>query len=148
MLKIREIAYQSTDYAAELELRNNILRIPLGMNLMDENLEKEQFDFHLGAFENHVLIGVLVLSSVNDFTLKMRQVAIDSRFQGNGIGQKLVHFSEHFASEKGFTKMVLHARKTAIPFYLKLGYQLIDNEFFEVGIPHQKMNKNLVVTQN
>ncbi len=147
MLEIREIAYQSTEYLTELDLRNRVLRLPMGLNLMEENLEKEQSDVHFGAFENNKLKGVLVLTPLNNSTLKMRQVAIDFDFQGKGVGQELVRFSEKFATESGFGEMCLHARKTAVAFYLKLGYQLIGDEFVEIGIPHIKMNKILVAFQ-
>jgi predicted GNAT family N-acyltransferase len=39
--------------------------------------------------------------------------------------------------------MVLHARETAVPFYLKLGYEVVGGQFEEVGIPHFKMEKKL-----
>jgi predicted GNAT family N-acyltransferase len=37
----------------------------------------------------------------------------------------------------------LHARETAVPFYLNLKYLAIGNQFFEVDIPHFKMTKEL-----
>ncbi|NOZ36403.1 MAG: GNAT family N-acetyltransferase [Chlorobi bacterium] len=40
-------------------------------------------------------------------------------------------------------KIVLHARKTAVSFYLKLNYKIISEQFYEVGIPHFKMRKML-----
>jgi len=39
--------------------------------------------------------------------------------------------------------MVLHAREAAIPFYLRLGYELEGEPFTEVGIPHRRMVKLL-----
>jgi predicted GNAT family N-acyltransferase len=37
----------------------------------------------------------------------------------------------------------MHARKTAVGFYEKLGYKRIGNEFLEVTIPHYAMEKAL-----
>jgi predicted GNAT family N-acyltransferase len=37
----------------------------------------------------------------------------------------------------------MHARKTAMGFYEKLGYEKIGDEFTEVTIPHYKMEKRL-----
>jgi len=37
--------------------------------------------------------------------------------------------------------MVLNARKTAVGFYEKLGYEKIGEEFPEINIPHYKMRK-------
>lgn len=56
-LQIRMIDYHSKDYSREQLLRNRVLRIPLGMSLYDENLEKEKDDVHIGAFANKQQIG-------------------------------------------------------------------------------------------
>ena len=53
---IREIVYNSEDYRHELELRDKILRKPLGLSLYDDNIEKESNDVHIGAFINHTLV--------------------------------------------------------------------------------------------
>jgi predicted GNAT family N-acyltransferase len=37
----------------------------------------------------------------------------------------------------------MHARKTAVVFYEKLGYTSTGNEFTEVSIPHFVMEKRL-----
>jgi len=73
----------------------------------------------------------------------MRQVATATQWQGKGIGQELVHFSECFAKEKGYERMELHARIAAVPFYEKMQYQKEGGIFEEVSIPHQKMYKVL-----
>jgi predicted GNAT family N-acyltransferase len=39
--------------------------------------------------------------------------------------------------------MILHARATAVPFYLRLGYTVVGEPFEEVGIPHRGMEKAL-----
>jgi predicted GNAT family N-acyltransferase len=39
--------------------------------------------------------------------------------------------------------MTLHARDTAVPFYLNLGYACVGEPFTEVGIGHQEMEKAL-----
>ena len=55
----------------------------------------------------------------------------------------MVRFSEELAIDKGFDKMVLSARDTAVSFYLRLGYELVGEPFEEVTIPHRKMLKLL-----
>jgi predicted GNAT family N-acyltransferase len=37
----------------------------------------------------------------------------------------------------------MHARKTALGFYEKLGYRVAGDEFIEVTIPHYVMEKDL-----
>lgn len=140
---IRLFTYGSPDYLLSLILRYKILRIPLGLTYSAKDLESDQFDFHIGAFENEQLLGSLILSVDKNNTLKMRQVAVDDTKQGKGIGSALLQFSETFAKLKGFESIHCHARKTAVPFYLKHGYAIIGEEFTEVNIPHSYMEKLL-----
>jgi predicted GNAT family N-acyltransferase len=56
----------------------------------------------------------------------------------------MVLLSEAKAIEMGKQKMVLHARDSAIDFYLLLGYKIVGDPFEEVGIPHHRMEKAFV----
>jgi predicted GNAT family N-acyltransferase len=54
-----------------------------------------------------------------------------------------MQFAENIARDRGFKKITMHARKTAIGFYEKLGYKPIGEQFEEVTIPHFIMEKML-----
>lgn len=139
------VEHGSDDYKQTVELRRRILRTPLGLDFTWEELASEAEDIHLAAFRDGVLVACLVLTLVGDETVKMRQVAVDSELQGTGIGSELVRRSEVVARDDGFSEMVLHARDTAVPFYLRLGYEVVGEPFEEVSIPHLAMRKSLVV---
>ena len=68
---------------------------------------------------------------------------MSENYQGKGYGALLVAAAENFAIEKGFSTMYCHARDTAVPFYLKLGYHKIGDVFEEVSIPHYEMEKSI-----
>ncbi len=143
-ITILEIKYDSEEYLKELQLRDEVLRKPLGLSLFDENLEGDKNDIHIAAFIKDDLVGILLLKPISSYELKMRQVAVHEQYQSNKIGSQLVLFAEEFAKNSNYRKISLHARKTAVEFYQKLGYNKIDTEFYEVGIPHFKMIKNLI----
>lgn len=125
-------------------LRRNVLRKPLGLDFSESELAEEHHQT-LVVLEQHGLCrACLMLVAVSGTDIKMRQVAVDPAFQQQGVGKKLVVWSEQFAFEKGFRRMVLHARDSAVAFYLKLGYTLVEPGFIEVGIPHHRMEKALV----
>jgi predicted GNAT family N-acyltransferase len=108
-------------------------------------LANEYLDYHLGYYDNNYrLVACLILSNLGEAVVKMRQVAVDERAQGKGIGSKLVLKSEEISQYNNATELMCHARKTAVPFYLKLGYNTIGDEFSEVNIPHFKMSKSLI----
>lgn len=138
------ITHLSQDYWKSVTLRQAILREPLGLFFSFAELATENDSFHLGLFdENEKIIASLILKPINTKEIKMRQVAVDSSYQKKGYGKILVDFSEKLAKENQFDIITLHARQTAIPFYLRLQYQIEGNEFQEVNIPHFKMKKKL-----
>jgi predicted GNAT family N-acyltransferase len=143
-MTILDIQFATPEYDETVQLRDRILRRPLGLEFSEAQLAEEFADFHLAAYtDDWVLRGCLVLTPTDDKTLKMRQVAVDERVQKQGVGQQLVVASESFARLRGFENMVLNARETAVPFYKKLNYDIVGERFEEVGIPHFKMMKKL-----
>ena len=141
-LEIKIIQHQSDDYKEMVNLRQEILRTPLKLQFSQEELAAENNQIHIGAYDENVLLGCLVLVKKDSKTLKMRQVAVANENQGNGIGSRLVSFSELWAVENKFCRIELHARETAVKFYEDLSYLKIDEPFMEVGIKHYKMFKD------
>ena len=144
-ITVKQIDFQSKEYFQTLGLRYEVLRRPLSIHFNTNDLKNEGSDIHIAAFVDHRNIGCLVLSEISDKSLvyKMRQVAVDAPFQQNGIGKKMVQFCESFATSRNFNKIELNSRKSAVPFYLSLDYQIVGDEFLEVNIPHYKMIKSL-----
>jgi len=142
-MKISEIEFGSQEYQDSVQLRNSILRIPLGMNLYEEDLSHEVADFHFAAVENDEVMGCLILSLKSETIVKMRQVAVAAEARNLGVGKALVTHSEHWARMKGYQTIELHARKEAVSFYVNLNYSTVGDEFVEVGIPHVKMFKSM-----
>jgi predicted N-acetyltransferase YhbS len=130
-------------YQPVWELREEILRKPLGMSLKNEDLSRDHEDVILVAQDGGNVIGCLMLHHVDSGQLQMRQMAVYNEWQGKGIGRLLVQAAEVYAAEKGYSKIVLHARKVALGFYEVLGYTAHGDEFSEVGIPHYMMEKQV-----
>lgn len=144
MMYVHKIDFGTPEYDETVQLRTKILRKPLGLEFTSEQLAKEWSDIHLGCYsQQNELLGCMIFTKVDDQTLKMRQVAVDDSVQGKGVGSFFVKASEQFALQNGFTKIEMHARETAIPFYEKLGYKKVGKRFEEVTIPHFKMEKKL-----
>ena len=138
------IDFGTPEYDEAVSIRYDVLRKPLGMQFNIEQLSKEWSDIHLACYaDNAEMIGCLILTETEVKTLKMRQVAVKESWQGKGVGKQLVIASEAFAKLNNFEKIILHARETAIPFYINLNYEIVGDTFLEVGIEHKKMVKNL-----
>jgi GNAT superfamily N-acetyltransferase len=130
-----------------IRLRDELLRAPLGLSFSAEYIEQEREDILLAAFEGdgakETMVGCCVLSDSGDRVIQLRQMAVQKERQRTGIGTRLVAFAEKEAREKGFDTVMLHARKTAVPFYQGLGYDISGEEFREVTLPHLEMRKTV-----
>ncbi len=143
MTRLVWIEHGSADYPAEVALRDAVLRKPLGLSFTAEQLAAEHDSHHLLAWDKEQLVGCLMLTPRGEGVVQMRQVAVAQDRQGHGLGRLLVQESERRALELGFTRMILHARDTAVAFYVRLGYATVGAPFTEVGIPHREMIKTL-----
>ena len=138
------IDFGTPEFDEALKLRHEVLRKPLNMEFNPEDIAKEYDSFHIGCYTNPGdLMAVLILKPIEKKIVKMRQVAVSPQAQSKGVGTFLVRESEKFAAIKGFEKIELHARDTAIEFYKKSGYTPKGEIFKEVGIDHIFMYKNL-----
>ena len=130
-----------------IDLRYKILREPLGLSFTEDQLlleSQNNYFLVVSEIESQDLIGTLLLQIMNDTTqLKMRQVAIRPDLQRMGYGKQLVQFSQDFARSKNIKRLVLHARESALSFYVSLGYSYKDECFIEVGIKHYYMWKDI-----
>lgn len=143
-MMVTTITFGTPEYDEAVALRYEILRRPLGLSFTPEQLAEEWDQIHIAAFgPQGNMTGYLNLTPYTEGRVKMRQVAVAATEQGRGVGTAMVAFSEEVARENGFSTMVLHARKSAVPFYLRLGYTQEGDEFEEVTIPHYKMYKVL-----
>ena len=87
---IKIINYFSSEYFQELALRNDILRKPLGLSFNLNDLTEEERQIHIGAFNDGLLIGCLLLKPLNSTIIQMRQVAVIEKFRAKGIGKDMV----------------------------------------------------------
>lgn len=142
-MALKIIDHGSKEYQQMVALRNEILRRPLGLSFSPEELEKEKNEILIGAFEEDKMLGCCMLVSEEPGTVRLRQMAVLNNLQGKGIGRALMQFAENIARDRGYKKITMHARKTAIGFYEKLGYKIKGEQFEEVTIPHFLMEKML-----
>ncbi len=142
-MALRMIDHGTKEYQQMVNLRNEILRKPLGLSFSAGDLEREKDDILMGAFEDDRLLGCCLLTRMDDGTVRLRQMAVPNSMQGKGVGRALMIFAENIARDLGYRKLCMHARKTAAGFYEKLGYAVAGDEFMEVTIPHYIMEKTL-----
>lgn len=142
-MPIKQIDHGTKEYKQMVELRREVLRKPLGLTFEPDELEREKEDILIAAFEEEKLLGCCLLTKVDNKCVRLRQMAVENNLQGKGIGATMMNYAENVARDAGYHKMIMHARKTAMDFYKKLGYKVTGTEFVEVTIPHFEMEKKL-----
>ena len=144
MITYRHITTHDPEYEQEKDLRNRVLRLPLGLALSEQDMSDEDTQLHLVALDSRGTVIGCVLVSIFENTARIRQMAIERSYQGQGIGTELMKQLEPALRARNILKATLHARMTARGFYEKLGYSVISGIFTEVTIPHVAMEKKLI----
>lgn len=138
-----EFSVDSEEYKKALILRRKILREPLKLDISPEDLSTEKDQLHFGLFNDNEIKACVIAVPMNDGIAKVRQMAVRPELQNQGLGSKLLLLCMADLKQKGFRKVELNARKTAVDFYKKYGFQICSDEFIEVTIPHFKMFRDL-----
>lgn len=132
------------EWEAYYDLRYRILREPLGKERGSERNEGDETAIHFALYDDGILFAVARLDRVDEVTCQARFVAVETQKQGNGYGRKIMEAMERKGVELKCQRLILHARDYALPFYQKLGYQLIGPSYklFDI-LQHFEMQKNL-----
>ena len=140
---LKQIDHGTKEYHQMVELRKQILRQPLGLSFTKEELDKEKDNILIAAFDEDKMLGCCMLTKVDADTLQVRQMAVNNNLQGKGIGASIMSFAENLSRDRGYKKLIMHARDTAIGFYEKFGFKVKGAEFLELNLPHHVMEKKL-----
>ena len=145
MRKMIDIDFGSSRYNELVELRYKILLEPLGLKFLDSFRPEEAKYLHIGCVESldGKLIGGLILAPLDDEKIRLMQVAVDSIYQGEGVGRELVKYAEKRAKSAGYSTIIMHAMLSVVGFYEKMGYHTEGDVFEEQSITFMKMVKQL-----
>ena len=65
------------------------------------------------------IIGSFCLKKIDCSTIRLRQMAIEKKFQKQGYGSSILKFTEKFAIKNNYKKIIIIARLSALDFYKK-----------------------------
>lgn len=98
------------------------------------------------------IVGVFVLQPINEQIIELLNIAVDPKYQGKGIGEKLLHQAIETAKKLKAERLELGTGTFGyqLAFYQKAGFRVdsIDKDFFlknytepifEKGIQHKDM---------
>lgn len=74
---------------------------------------------------------------------KIERICVLPEARKMGAGKVIMETIIEYAKKQGYKKVKLNAQTHAIPFYEKLGFTVVSEEFLDAGIPHRTMEKQL-----
>jgi len=127
--------------------------------LLDADPSIELVDKYLKVSEIYIaklknqIVGVYVLCPVNSELVEIKNIAVEEKFQGNGIGKLLLDDAFKLAKRKGYKELIIGTANSSVGqlyLYQKSGFEIsnikmnffIDNyptPFYENGIPVKHM---------
>lgn len=126
-------------------LRWEILRAPWNQPMtVDPDDEKENVFPVLILDHNKEAVACGRIIFMEDNSAQIRSIAVSENYQGQGFGKLVMQALELEAKNRGVTRLFLNARENAIPFYLNLGYDILEKTHLLFGeIQHFSMEKYL-----
>ena len=142
-MQIKEINYHSEEYQRLLNFRFNNLRKPLNLNWSEEDLLNENQQNHFALKNQSEIVGSFCLKKIDCSTIRLRQMAIEKKWQRQGYGSSILKFTEKFAIKNNYKKIIIIARLSALDFYKKKFFKTSGNIFIDLTVNSIKMYKDL-----
>lgn len=90
------------------------------------------------VYENHKAIGGGAIRRYDDENIELKRVFVQTEYQGQGIGSRLVSLLIEWAAELGYKRMILETGELlaeSCAVYKKLGFEIIPNYEPYVNMP-------------
>lgn len=100
---------------------------------------------HFVLYQEQAAVATCRLLPLSAEQIKLQRMAVRKAERRHKLGAKLLGHCLQFASDQHYQHMLLGAQNTAIPFYQNLGFVIAGPEFYEAGIAHHLMSKQLAI---
>lgn len=125
-----EICKSEKTLDAIVDLRYAVLRKPWNKTreTVTDDLESNSINAYIQ--NNNIVIACGRLQNNGDGIGQIRYMAIDSNYQGQGLGKLILKRLEVEGKKIGLKKIELQARENAVEFYKACGYIVKEKSFF------------------
>ena len=125
------------------KVRDEVFCVEQGI---DYDIERDEYDevaTHSVVYENKIPVAAgRLVKKKSDYNLG--RIATLKEYRGKGYGKMVTKFLMLWAYDNSITVLDLHAQKSAVSFYEKLGFIPCGQPFSEAGIEHRSMS--IVIT--
>lgn len=133
----------STVYSDALSVRFDVF---IDEQKVPQDLEVDEFEtqaLHLVLYKDNHAIGTARVLDIGAQTYKIQRVAVIKEARNKGLGASIMKEIERYLQTTDANSLTLGAQVHAVPFYKKLGYTVVGEEFMDAGIPHLTMTKSI-----
>ena len=146
MLPPSDIDIRLADLDEIIGVREAVLIRPTAFTSPYFEGDREASTVHAGAFHGALCVGCVTLMPRplgGEPAWQLRGMAVDERWQRQGIGSRLLVFAEMYTEgEFGGRTLWCNAQVRAVPFYVRFGWETFGGEFDIPGAGlHQRMAK-------
>jgi predicted GNAT family N-acyltransferase len=127
---------------AALALRHEVFCVEQGVPEYEELDGRDEEGIHLVAVADGEVVGTCRLVMVGT-TAQFSRLAVRASTRRQGIATALLALADEETRAAGGRRLVLHAQTYARPLYERAGYRPHGRVFWEAGIEHVAMEKQL-----
>ena len=113
---------------------------------ISEDLELDEHDseaLHMVVKDGDKVIGTARVLFLATNQAKLERMAILKPFRRRGIGRRIISFLIEELRNRQVEQVVLHAQYLVVAFYESCGFEKSGSPFWEAGIKHIKMQRQL-----
>jgi predicted GNAT family N-acyltransferase len=140
-IEIRRL-HGEEELTAALELRHEVFCVEQGVPEREEVDGRDHEGIHLVALADGELLGTCRLLMVGT-TAQFSRLAVRASARRRGIATALLELAETETRAAGGRRLVLHAQTYARELYENAAYRARGRIFWEAGIEHVAMEKQL-----
>lgn len=138
-IECRRIDIHDQLFQQELDLRDSVLRRPLGRVSSCDEQAHDNDGNHFVAIRGREVLGCPGLYIKWPCVALLRLMAVRESERGRGVGSQLVAFAVEWAIANRFGEFEGEVRVAAAKFYERCRFRAEGAEYVRHGVPHLKM---------
>ena len=138
-----KIVTNEQELADAFEVRKTVFIHEQNVPEEEEIDEFESGSVHFVLYDDNGIATGAGRFRVLDGIGKVERICVLKENRKTGAGIAVMNKIEEYAKSQGIPTLKLNAQTHAIPFYSKLGYETVSEEFMDAGIPHKTMKKSI-----
>lgn len=138
------IGNQKWNRAAALSVRQAVFVTERKLARQDEFDEKDTDDtVYAVAYEDEFHPVATARYEQIEQTVRPGRIATLKSARRHGYGAIVLRAIEDYGISQGAKQSLIHGEIDAVPFYKKMGYKVVSEEFLEDGVPAKALEKKL-----